>query len=255
MATTEDIMREHDRTITERALCAALVAAGAALLCAATPARALTTASCEALRLKAWGTLRQCQRNEDAKTVLGKPANPENCVVRYAKKVRPLRERAAAAGIPCRFRDNGDNTVTDLDTGLMWIKLTGLDGIPQPFILDVDDRFDWHRTIAVGAALGGASNADQIGLIPFPGNALYDDWRMPSILEVESLVDPTASGCGTGSACIDPIFEPNRVDLYWTSSTWRDDSGFGWAVNFFSGGIAIRSKAEPHFARAVRRGL
>jgi hypothetical protein len=33
-----------------------------------------------------------------------------------------LRAEDAAAAVPCRYRDDGDNTVSDFDTGLMWVR-------------------------------------------------------------------------------------------------------------------------------------
>jgi len=33
-----------------------------------------------------------------------------------------LRAEAAAAAVPCRYRDDGDNTVSDFDTGLMCVR-------------------------------------------------------------------------------------------------------------------------------------
>jgi hypothetical protein len=59
------------------------------------------------------------------------------------------------------FRDNGDGTVTDLNTGLTWVRAQG-------------QRMSWAE------AVDGASDADVGG---------HRDWRLPSVTELYSLVD------------------------------------------------------------------
>ena len=51
------------------AVAAAMVLAGSAI-----PATAITSESCFAQRLKAWGNLRKCQRQEEAKAIPGRSA-------------------------------------------------------------------------------------------------------------------------------------------------------------------------------------
>ena len=61
------------------------------------------------------------------------------------------------------YRDNGDGTVTDLNTGLMWVKARG-------------EKVTWSEAKAGAAtcAVGG-----------------YRDWRMPTIKELYSLINFT----------------------------------------------------------------
>jgi hypothetical protein len=65
--------------------------------------------------------LRRCQRDEEAKTILDKSAEPTKCLRRFNDTFNKLDAKATAAAIACRYRDNGDNTVTDFQTGLMWV--------------------------------------------------------------------------------------------------------------------------------------
>ena len=60
-----------------------------------------------------------------------------------------------------KYRDNGDGTVTDLVTGLMWVKARG-------------DKTTWQD------AMDGAARSRVGG---------YDDWRAPTIKELYSLID------------------------------------------------------------------
>src|SRR5262249_33233152 len=149
---------------------------------------------CFANRLRAFGSLRKCERSEDAKAVQGRTPDPAKCQATFDRKVERLREQAASHAVACRYRDNGDNTVTDFDTGLMWAKLFALDGAPSTFILDADNAIPWQNAAAAAGSLGGTS-ADGATLVPMPGNGSYADWRLPTILELEGIVDVNAPGC------------------------------------------------------------
>lgn len=63
-----------------------------------------------------------------------------------------------------RFVDNGDGTVSDMKTGLMWAQTDSMGDIT------------WHdaRLYNENIILG-----------------VYDDWRMPTIVELETLFDST----------------------------------------------------------------
>jgi hypothetical protein len=102
------------------------------------------------------------------------------------------------------FLDLEDGTVLDRATNLMWSRE------------DSGKAMDWVDALAWVEA----SNAEQ-----FLG---YDDWRLPNIKELQSLVDYTRSPSTTGSAAIDPVFgttpmsnEAGDADFgtYWSSTT------------------------------------
>src|SRR5262245_33383010 len=99
---------------------------------------ALTTPSCLAKKLKARGKLRQCQATENAKALQGKPADPGKCQAKFDSKLAKLNAQARDAAIACRYRDNGDGTVTDYDTGLQWEQKTD-DGT----LHDKDNQYIW----------------------------------------------------------------------------------------------------------------
>src|SRR5262245_7142746 len=76
-------------------------------------AAALTTPTCLAQKIKAWGKLRQCQRSEEAKAILGKAFDLAKCQTKFDDATAKLDALAVAANVACRYRDNGDSTVTD----------------------------------------------------------------------------------------------------------------------------------------------
>jgi len=102
------------------------------------------------------------------------------------------------------FIDNGDGTISDLSTGLMWQKK------------DSGKGMSWQE------ALFYAEGLDIAG---------YMDWRLPSAKELQSIVDYSRSPQFSNSAAIDPVFnissltDPNgrmNYPYFWTSTTHLD---------------------------------
>ena len=102
------------------------------------------------------------------------------------------------------FVDNGDGTITDSATGLMWSQS------------DSGAGMTWEETLAWVQQ----KNAEN-----YLG---HDDWRLPDAKELQSIVDYTRSPATTGSAAIDPIFDTTSIvdeggdtnyPFYWTSTT------------------------------------
>ncbi len=133
------------------------------------------------------------------------------------------------------FADNGDGTITDSATGLMWAQDDS--GSDSP------DGLDWEAALAWAAA----RNADN-----YLG---YSDWHLPNIKELHSIVDYTRSPGTTGSAAIDALFnataivnEAGQTDypFYWSGTThanWSEEAGgsagayvaFGRAMGYMEG--------------------
>ena len=231
----------------------AAVAAVMVLAGSAAPATAITSAGCFAQRLKAWGNLRKCQRQEEAKAIRGRSADPAKCQATFDRKAEMLRAEAAASAVPCRYRDNGDNTVTDFDTGLMWVRQVALDGNPSAFILDADDTFPWQAAAETAAKLAGTS-PDGTTIVPVTGNGSYTDWRLPTIVELVGIVDPGAPDCQRGGACIDPIFGPTALRRYWSATRQQVAPSPVEMVDFFAFGVLVEASnpAGQLHAREVR---
>ncbi len=127
--------------------------------------------------------------------------------------------------------DNGDGTVSDRATGLMWAKE------------DSGLGMDWQAALAWVAA----RNAEA-----YLG---YGDWRLPDAKELQSIVDYSRSPDTTGSAAIDPVFdvtpivnEGGRADFpwYWTGTTHAGTDGSGRAAVYIAFGRALGwMKGDP----------
>lgn len=163
------------------------------------------------------------------------------------------------AGAPLRYRDNEDGTITDLTTGLMWEKkCAGCDG-PHDHRL----RLRWS---------GDGKDAtiwdwlDQLNAEGGKGFAGHDDWRVPNVKELVSIVNygrvnpaldgifatsTCAAGCDdvTASAC-----SCTAIGEYWTSTTFSDFPAHAIIVDLGLGFVDDRLKTNRHLVRAVRGG-
>ncbi|MCP4895612.1 MAG: DUF1566 domain-containing protein [bacterium] len=140
------------------------------------------------------------------------------------------------------FEDNGDGTVTDNATGLMW---------PQG---DSGEGLDWEEALAW---VEERNTESYLG---------YDDWRLPNVKELQSILDYSRSPDTTLSAAINAIFEATSITneaaqtdypSYWSSTThsnWTVSPGsagayvsFGRALGYMDG-----SWRDVHGAGAQR---
>lgn len=126
--------------------------------------------------------------------------------------------------------DNGDGTVTDAATGLMWAQADSGEAMDWP------TAHSWTQTRNAERYLG------------------HDDWRMPNVKELQGLVDYSRSPDTTKSPAIDPVFNSTEITneagepdfpAYWSSTThmnWTDAPAvfgayvcFGQAMGFMRG--------------------
>jgi hypothetical protein len=155
-----------------------------------------------------------------------------------------------------RFNVNGDGTLTDNLTGLMW-EMKSVAGTGS--VHDVNNTYTWTRTDTASdgtlfttflPALNSDSSADGISTC----FANHCDWRVANIAELQSIVELTATNCTAGSPCIDLAFGPTMGLVYWSSSAVAGDPGAAWGIDFGGGGRILDGEFSGHFARAVRGG-
>jgi hypothetical protein len=165
-----------------------------------------------------------------------------------------------AAAIACRYGVNGDGTVTDYDTELQWEQKTA-DGS----VHDQENVYDWSPSLGrpdgtaftsfLGTLNNGTSSDGTTSNGCFAGHC---DWRLPSIVELHTILDLTAPGCRDGRACIDQtVFGPTIAFFYWSATTDADFPGFAWGVTFGDGegGVFSAIKEATLFVRGVRSAL
>ena len=107
------------------------------------------------------------------------------------------------------FVDNGNDTITDLATGLMWMQA------------DSSTTMNWEQ------ALSYAENLNYAG---------YDDWRLPNAKELQSIVDytraPDAPDPAYQSAAINPLFDLTETESWFWTSTTHIENRFGIYICF-----------------------
>ena len=78
----------------------------------------------------------------------------------------------------------------------------------------------------------------------------YDDWRLPRIFELHTLLNAKENCPGT---CIDQRYFPNAAKGgYWSASPFEEFICYAWGVNFELGGASGAHKNTPLFIRLVR---
>ena len=150
-------------------------------------------------------------------------------------------------GLTRSYTDNGDGTITDGRTGLMWEKLSSFDGS----IHDSEDTYTWETAFTV--------KIPTLNLNAFAG---HTDWRLPNQFELYSLLDlgavtpavsaPFDTGCEAG--CDVSTCSCTLSDFYWSSTTYQDGSNIAWYVDFSNGYVGGESKTSSLRVRAVRGG-
>ncbi|MDP7289492.1 MAG: DUF1566 domain-containing protein, partial [Phycisphaerae bacterium] len=122
------------------------------------------------------------------------------------------------------FTDNGDATVTDNATGLMWSQDDSGAG------MNWEDALAWVQQNNAENYLG------------------HDNWRLPNAKELQSLVDYTRSPDTHQTAAIDPIFKATQF----TNAAGQADYPFYWSGTTF---LRFDGSASGAVYVAFGRGL
>jgi hypothetical protein len=152
-------------------------------------------------------------------------------------------------GIPFpnpRFIDNGDGTVSDKLTGLMWEQKVD----ENNNIRDKDFMYNWEVAIAYCEDLILNNDGEWTSGVPNTSGVKYDDFRLPNMHELLSIVDYSKV-----SPCIDTTYFPNVVIAdYWTSNTIPSAPHNAWVLGFGGGHNMSVTKLNNRHFRAVRGG-
>jgi hypothetical protein len=158
-------------------------------------------------------------------------------------------------GVARAYVDNGDGTITDTRTGLMWEKKSD-DGT----IHDKDNTYAWSTS---GTLADGPVFTTFLATLNAGGGfAGHTDWRLPNELELLSLQNygnsnPSVSASfntSCAAACTVLTCSCTSASFGYWSSTSRAASGvFAWVVGFSEGNVVFGQKTVASSAvRAVR---
>lgn len=122
---------------------------------------------------------------------------------------------------PPSYTDNGDGTITDNNTGLVWQTT------------DDDTIRTWSDAVDY-------CNNNTAGL---PGTA----WRLPTVLELYTILNSN-----TYDPIINALFTGTDSSDYWSSTAYADDTNNAWHVDFYDGVTNNSVKTSSNFVRCVR---
>jgi len=160
--------------------------------------------------------------------------------VTVVEPITPKPIQAPPVTMSGHYRINGDGTVTDTNTKLMWKRCS--EGQSGNDCSGEADRYTWNDAMAKFGK--GVSFLGLGKKVSFAG---YNDWRIPTIDELRTLVDKSQR------PTIDQVAFPNTpAYLYWSSST--KDASFAWFVYFNGGGDYWDDRLNGGAVRLVRSG-
>lgn len=141
-----------------------------------------------------------------------------------------------------RFTDNGDGTVTDNLTGLIWLKNANCFGSKS-----------WSQALSDANTL----NSPECGL---SDGSVEGEWRLPNVRELHSLVHygvidlavPNAAGAGKWTEG-DP-FTGIQSGNYWSSTSYAGHLDYAWIVYLVNGYMLYDSKTQALYVWPVRGG-
>lgn len=142
-------------------------------------------------------------------------------------------EKGIASPNP-RFTDNGDGTVTDNLTELIWLKNARCGALQYVF----NDALTWANSLYDGWTGDGSGGDCGLSDGSSPG-----DWRLPNLKELQSLIDyginnpciPNTAGTGKWTSG-DPFINL-WIGYYWSSTTYSGNTDVAWSVNFDNGSV------------------
>jgi len=143
---------------------------------------------------------------------------------------------ALQKGVPSpspRFTDNGNGTVTDNLSGLIWLK---------------DANCFGTRTWADALAAANTLNSGECSL---SDSSAEGAWRLPNIKELQSLVDFSR---------VNPVlpsgypFSGVQSDNYWSSTSYADNTSNAWNLNLNNGNVNNDDKTNTNYVWPVRGG-
>ncbi len=139
--------------------------------------------------------------------------------------VRCVRDDLASAASPS-FTENGDETVIEDNTSLMWQR-------------DGTSSMTWEEALAQCEGLTLAS---------------YEDWRLPNIKELRSISDDE----NLYNPSVDSTYftltatYPQTTTVYWSSTTRENGTEQAWYVDFYYGLVSHVDKIDTGYVLCVR---
>ena len=131
-----------------------------------------------------------------------------------------------------RFEDNGNGTVTDHLTGLIWLKNANCGG-----------TMTWNQALTYCNDLAS-------GLCGLTDGSVAGNWRLPNIVELESLVNTEKSG--PAAWLNSQGFSNDQASDYWSATAHAGFTNFVWGVDMDDGHVFDYNKSSNYYVWPVR---
>jgi hypothetical protein len=146
---------------------------------------------------------------------------------------------AGGSSLPAtRFQDNGDGTVTDVASKLMWMRCAG------------GQR--WLSQHCAGSAVvyGWAEAQRQAEQISREGTAFFSDWRVPALRDLATITDRACQNPRTNLA----VFPGTPPAPFWSSTLRPGEQAEqrALALSFGAEGVVLARRDERFHVRFVR---
>lgn len=184
------------------------------------------------------GYVRAVRGSYPAGGTTGFPLSGQTNIIHYPSQNDLGDDGALQAGYPAdgrRFRDNGNGTVSDRATGLIWQKA---DSAFCP-VGEWRGRLTWEEAF---------SYIKEMNKRRVSG---YSTWRLPNYQELVSLVD-----FGQFYPALDPLLRSTvQPSLHWSSNTRHAfDNSYHWAINLIQGHGTFFRQTETAYVIGVLGG-
>lgn len=144
--------------------------------------------------------------------------------------------------VTMRFTDNGNGTVTDNLTGLVWLQDASCADLAA-------DKDTWDNALTASNALFDDVGGD-CGLTD---GSVAGDWRLPNLFELESLCDLSENNPPlTPGHPFTGVVATGGPDSYWTSTTLDRVTTNAWIVGFSDGAALFDVKGKSYYIWPVR---
>jgi hypothetical protein len=150
-----------------------------------------------------------------------------------------------------RFVDNTDGTVTDMLTGLVWLKNANC----------ATGAMTWQTGLDFANSLYDGSVGHNGGDCGLTDTSVAGAWRLPSVNELQSLIDyeyfspALSNAAGTGQWTEGDVFAGVQSSVYWSSTSFALYSSVAWGVYLAPGLVYSYDKADAYDVWPVRGGL
>ena len=171
---------------------------------------------------------------------------PDTGQTKCYQQVSPFKAEIPCAGTgqdpehiihPMSYTDNGNGTIMDNNTGLMWQKCSAGQN-NDATCSGIASALNWYQASGTYDATYNPTSSGACG-----------GWRLPTQKELFSIVDFSVPG---PTANINATFFPNTVsDAYWLSDDWSANSNLAWFENFYNGISSAKTKLSTGYVRCV----